>query len=305
MHELSVIATPSDPELGRQLRRATERGALTRLAPGRFVRTDHWDAASADVRHRARIRAVLPTTAPGNVVSHSSAVAVHGLPWLGAFPSIVTVTDPKRVNGQRRSTIRKLGGATRFITVTRWRRSLVTTPAATGVDIALAEDRRHAIVVLDALLRSGVRRPELTRELRMRPASRARRRAADLIALASGDSGSPGESVTRLLMHDLGAPMPVLQAPFHDADGLIGRVDFWFPTSGVIVEFDGAVKYRSRAMRHGRSSERVVMDEKRREDRLRSVPGVRTVLRLVWADIQPGGTAPEQLARVGLLAHVA
>ncbi|WP_146244887.1 hypothetical protein [Curtobacterium sp. MCBD17_028] len=102
-------------------------------------------------------------------------------------------------------------------------------------------------------------------------------------------------------MHDLGAPTPLLQARFTDARGTIGIVDFWFPDQGVIVEFDGLVKYRSPTVRAGRTPEQVVIEEKRREDRLRSVPGVRAVVRFVWADIMPGGAAPAVLARMGLL----
>ncbi|PZE26442.1 hypothetical protein DEI86_08115 [Curtobacterium sp. MCBD17_028] len=272
-----------------------------RLAPGRFVAEPGWSASTPAARHRARLRAVLPTVAERLIISHASAAAVHELPWVGEFPSVVTFLDPERRTGQRRTGVRKVGAAGRVVSIDRWCGAPVTALAATAVDIALEPDRRSSLIVLDAVLRRGVRSADLTRELHDRPTPRAVRRAGDLVALAAPEAESPGESATRLLMHDLGAPTPLLQARFTDARGTIGIVDFWFPDQGVIVEFDGLVKYRSPTVRAGRTPEQVVIEEKRREDRLRSVPGVRAVVRFVWADIMPGGAAPAVLARMGLL----
>jgi very-short-patch-repair endonuclease len=67
----------------------------------------------------------------------------------------------------------------------------------------------------------------------------------------------------------------VLQAEFHDRDGFIGRVDFYFPAYNVVIEFDGLLKY-------GGGSPEVLIREKRREDRLRAL-GL-TVVRTDWSD---------------------
>ena len=76
-----------------------------------------------------------------------------------------------------------------------------------------------------------------------------------------------------------------------DDEGSIGRVDF-LVGDRVVVEFDGAIKY------DGLDGKRALMEEKRREERLRDA-GFR-VVRVTWADL----TRPEVLvARIrGYLA---
>ncbi len=70
-----------------------------------------------------------------------------------------------------------------------------------------------------------------------------RARAERALDLADGRSGSPGRVVARVALDEVGAPTPVLQHEFRDDSGTIGFVDFWFPDQGVVLEFDGRVKY--------------------------------------------------------------
>lgn len=285
---------------GRDLIRAAGAGHLTRIAPGRFVDAAAWRQATPIERHRTRIVTVMPLLADRSIVSHASAAALWGLPRIGEFPERVTVIDPSRTTGQRRVLADKVGGAGRRIPYRLLGSLRVTMPAVTGVDIALRADRRQALAVLDGLLRAGIQRDALHAELDSRTNPRGASRARALIDLADGRSGSAGESLARLRMHDLGCPTPVLQHTFHDARGFIGTVDFWFPDQGVIVEFDGLIKYRDPALRDGRTVEEVVIAEKRREDRLRALREVSTVVRLLWRDVDDGGDAPGMLARAGL-----
>ena len=57
----------------------------------------------------------------------------------------------------------------------------------------------------------------------------------------------------------------------------MGRVDFLFRAQRTIVEFDGLVKYGGADGRHA------LIEEKRREDQLRSL-GYQ-VVRLIWRDL--------------------
>jgi hypothetical protein len=68
----------------------------------------------------------------------------------------------------------------------------------------------------------------------------------------------------------------------------------------VILEFDGRIKYTDARFRNGRSPEQVLFDEKRREDRLRAVRGVRTLRRVGWRDSMPGGALPHVLVSAGI-----
>jgi hypothetical protein len=304
MVELTVLsADPSDPDPSHRRRLIAEarRGRVRRLTAGRYVLTSAWEAASEHERHRARVRAVLPGASERLVVSHESAVALHDLPWIGPFPDSVTVTDPGRSAGQRRAHLQKAGGAGRDLQTTQVQGHCVTSLVVTAVDIALRASFPAAVVVLDAVLARGVARQAIMDELAGRePRPRSRTRARQAIAFADGASGSAGESICRLRMAELGFPRPVLQQPFSDETGLIGVVDFWFPEQGIVVEFDGMVKYRSTEMRGGRTPEQVVIDEKVREDRLRARPTVRTVVRLVWVDTQNDDLLVGKLTAAGL-----
>lgn len=61
----------------------------------------------------------------------------------------------------------------------------------------------------------------------------------------------------------------------------IGRVDLAYPEWGVLIEFDGLVKYGD--LPDGPDARAAVIAEKRREDRLRAAGFV--VLRLTWKDL--------------------
>jgi hypothetical protein len=297
----SIASTDPDPSARRRLSDAARRGALRRLTAGRYVLAEAADAASDRELHRARIDAVLPGVAAHVIVSHESAVVLHGLPWVGPLPEVVVVSDPHLETGHRRAHVQKVGAAGRCLDAMVIDGHAVTSLVVTAVDVALRSPFRAAVVVLDAVLARGIERDVLMAELRSRtPRPRAVTRARRAIEFADGASGSPGESVARVRMAQDGFPPPVLQQEFHDGLGFVARVDFWFPEAGVVVEFDGLAKYRDRAMRSGRSPEQVVIDEKLREDRLRAVADVRTVVRLTWRDVDDGGSAPQRLDAAGV-----
>lgn len=58
---------------------------------------------------------------------------------------------------------------------------------------------------------------------------------------------------------------------------LVGRVDFLFRAQRTVVEFDGLIKYA------GAEGRQALIDEKRREDALRSLG--HQVVRLTWRDL--------------------
>jgi hypothetical protein len=104
---------------------------------------------------------------------------------------------------------------------------------------------------------------------------RTRARVQRALDFADSRSGSPGESLSRVVMHQVGFPQPMLQERFEDERGLIGFTDFWWPEFRLIGEFDGATKYVDQRFTAGSTSARVLMAEKRRENRLRALgPGV-------------------------------
>ncbi|RZS80080.1 hypothetical protein EV189_3560 [Motilibacter rhizosphaerae] len=140
---------------------------------------------------------------------------------------------------------------------------LVTAPARTIVDCARTRGFRDALVVADAALRTELTTPEELREvLEVVRTWRGSPLAARVLTSADGRSESPGETLLRVDTRGLGyAPVPQLLV-----EGLSGRwyrADLGLEELGVLLEFDGAVKYRA-------DDHRVLLAEKDREDDLRA-----------------------------------
>ncbi len=119
------------------------------------------------------------------------------------------------------------------------------------------------------------------------------RELLEALALARPGAQTVLETLSRLALMAEGLPEPELQVEFRDDEGLIGRVDMWWPGLGVIGEADGLLKYGSGAD---------VVREKAREDRLRALGFI--VVRWTWREIMtsPGIVARRLLAAARLAA---
>ncbi|MDP4334572.1 hypothetical protein Q7F20_14440 [Curtobacterium sp. A7_M15] len=257
-------------------------GRLVRAGPNAFVDGAAWDAAGPRQRYVTRVYARLGRLGQRATASHASAAAVHGLPSLGGWSTPVHATVPESMY---RARTQDLVLHTRPVSDTERVRAghiAVTTVPRTVVDIAMTADLRTGVVVADAALRTGVRRDDLWRAVH--PNARGRARAAQVLELADGRSGSPAESLARVVFRELGLPEPVLQQEFV-VGGHRSAVDFWFPAAGVVVEIDGRAKYTQERYLAGRDQTEVFLDEKRRHGRLLTVPGIRVVLRIEWREL--------------------
>jgi hypothetical protein len=109
------------------------------------------------------------------------------------------------------------------------------------------------------------------------------RELLEALALARPGAQTVLETLSRLALMAEGLPEPELQVEFRDDQGLIGRVDMWWPGLRVIGEADGLLKY---------GSADDVVAEKIREDRLRALGFI--VVRWTWREIL---TSPATVAR--------
>ena len=93
-------------------------------------------------------------------------------------------------------------------------------------------------------------------------------------------------------MRRSGLPEPGVQITIYAPDGtFIGRADLGYPELGVLIEFDGLIKY-SKLLKPGERAPDVVLAEKLREDRLRDLGYL--VVRLVWSELaDPDGRCSE------------
>jgi hypothetical protein len=158
----------------------------------------------------------------------------------------------------------------------------LTSPARTVLDCAREWPVDDAVVALDAaLLRKAVTADELQAGIESIRGWRRADRALRAVALADGRAESPLETRGRLRILGAGLPAPALQTEIRVAGRLIGVVDAWFDEAAVAVEFDGKVKYTDPW--RGRAPDRVLWEEKRREDELRALD-IR-VVRIADADL--------------------
>ncbi|MEU8221853.1 hypothetical protein [Kribbella sp. NPDC048915] len=183
------------------------------------------------------------------MVSHQSALVLHGVR--------VSELDLQRVHVTRRAgagrsdrsvcqhaasppvdAIAELGG----VRTTAPARAVVETTRATGYPTAVA--------VVDQSLRLGIATPPELADALERFARRSGIRTAQrAVEFADGRAESVGESWLRVTLSELGLSglglsAPLLQDEIYDENGtFVARVDFLFVRFGLIVEFDGAVKY--------------------------------------------------------------
>ena len=255
-------------------------GKVVRVRRGAFVDAGYLADATPERRHALRTWAVVRSFGPEGTVapSHHSAVAVHDLPLHQVDQDHIHLSRT-RAGGTRVTagvTIHRHLPDEAYV---RDRGRVVVRPGVAVLQAAAVHGLATGVVAAEAgLNRRLFTRGDLDQALELSRLGRGRPWARATVAVADGHSESPGESLTRLLLASAGLPTPEQQVDVYDDAGLVGRVDFLFRAAGVIVEFDGAVKY------DGAEGRRALVREKRREDRLRALGY--EVVRLTWADLQ-------------------
>ena len=263
----------------RTLERDSEAGRLRRIHRGVYAGVVSWEAASDRHRALARTAAVVGTRRDRVVLSHESAALIWGLPRLGPWPKIVELADVRGTLPRSRHGVcwrRTEFDRSELVEI---RGFTVTSLEQTLIDIARTRPFLSAVVALDAAIGSTVRNDDwvhargvdkaaLLAHLDADGPRRGSRFARNAIEFADHSSESVGESLSRGQIHLLGFPAPTLQVEFDRADGGADRVDFDWPDYGVFGEFDGDAKYLDPRYRRGRTIEQVILDEKKRADRI-------------------------------------
>ncbi len=274
------------------VQRLERAGVLVRVRAGVYAKRDEWHSLTRDDRYRLLIVATAGAARHPLVVSHRAAAAMHRLPMLGPAPMLVETAAQGRAGGRRTSnvTTRRAGPAPTVATIDG---VACTSLLRTLIDVAVSEPLVHSVPMLDvALARPGITKRALALELEQVDPTRGRAKAEHAIAFADHRAGSPGESVSRVRIHELGFEAPELQVRFDGILGSYALVDFYWRGIRLIGEFDGRLKYsRSRSV-SGLDPAQVVYEEKLREDALRRV-GERMV-RWAWST----AWAPRELHRL-------
>lgn len=305
----------------RSLSRAYSNGELVRVRFGVYCSKPAWLALKAWQRYAATVAAVACSD-PSAAFCYLTALRLWRLPLPRVPEHIHIITQSPQKAGRLPATtcaakdpktgltgleqVRGYGISRHHwaADVVEHRGMAVTSLVQTVVDCIVRMELPEAVAVVDAVLGSrrtngeGLTRKDLLDWSDQLPSAAKRRRVVEVLALADEASESVGESRSRALIHVLGLPAPVLQHPFYDDEGFIGRTDFFWPEQRVIGEFDGDAKYLDDALLGDMSTREAILAEKKREDRLRAL-GYK-VVRWDWKTATNAGLLRRKLAAAGI-----
>lgn len=264
-----------------EIARALQRGEWTRLRHGVYIEQAAYAAASpGPERHRLLVQAHLLKHGPGTVASHRSAASLLGLALLREPDGVdLTRPDARCRSGNLLGVHQSPLSATQMQTDSHG--VATTSVARTVLDLARTLSFRQGVVVADSALHQKLTdTPSLAAELELARQWPGSPNAGRVVAAADARSESPGESLARLDLHALGYTSVQPQLEVQGLSGKWYRGDLVIEELGVIVEFDGKVKYQDT---FGRTAEQVREAQAFREDDLRHVGW--GFARLVWADL--------------------
>lgn len=257
-------------------------GAWVVVRRGIYLERVAWEAASTLDQWVLRDHAADLATGVLHELSHDSAARMHGLP-LVAFRRDLTHLTRADVGGSRTEHgIKHHLGRVPSLGHLVVDGLPVTGVARTALDVGREHGLATGLAACDAALRAGVRRPDFATELATMthwPGVIAARAAAEL---ADSRAENAAESLARLFVLELG--LGEVEPQF--ALWLGGRI-VWcdLRVGNHVIEFDGRIKYRSRA--EGgvalKPAEQVVWDERQREREV-CARGL-GMSRLIWDDL--------------------
>ncbi|WP_370620079.1 type IV toxin-antitoxin system AbiEi family antitoxin domain-containing protein [Mumia qirimensis] len=287
------------------LRDALRSGSWVSVRRGVYAPRETYARLTPRERHLLLLRTVLAEKGPGWFATHDSAVVAHELGdyGLGTYELDLTVAHVARTGGatsRRTASFQTHRAAVDPATTTNAAglpsveaaRAVVATMTKLSLDAAtvlastwLARQRRtaresgrseefdeeDARARLRALLDDGGARP-------------GTRVARDAIDVADARCESVGEVRFLVLCWEHGLPRPETQIEVAIPGGR-AEVDFMWRNVGMIVEFDGMLKYEDDTGPEGRKAKDNVIAEKRRERALRELGW--HVVRVTWADLAP------------------
>lgn len=263
-----------EPVNDRRLRKRIASGEIERIARGVYVDRAAWRALTPQARYAQLVWECAARMSPGQLISHFSAAALHGIDILGSWPKTFDVTIPTASGGRSSGAVRRHARDVASVASMPWGRHAVTTALQTTVDLISSVRFMSGVAIADQAL--WARRPsgalvqasELV-ESAHDVVGRAAARAVRAAEFATHLSDSVRESQSRVLISVMGFPRPDLQARFVLSNGREAFTDFFWRDHRHIGEFDGAGKYRDPALLKGRTPEEVLLEEKDREDDLR------------------------------------
>lgn len=267
----------------RQIRDAIRQKLIVRLRPGTYAPHGHLDLTPEE-RHRLLAFAVQDKLPSGIVLTHQSAAVIHTGVSYGLDLDTVHVTRPDHRTARTEARVVHHGGRLPDEDVVEVDGHLVVVPARAALETAVVAGTEAGLVQTSFVLRSGVSPEELHERLDQMARWPGVSKVRLAVVWASPDCESVGEARSIYMFRMGGLPVPRMQVEFFDATGTsVGRVDFAWEDFWHVGEFDGLNKYGRLNPYGGTNLGQAVVEEKRREDRLRGL-GL-GMSRWVWADL--------------------
>lgn len=257
-------------------------GAWVGVRRGVYIERAEWDSADDARRHLLRVVAATMTMHVPHVLSHTSAAVVHGLACRPFWCELVHVSHPGVRGGRTEGGVKHHPAHVPEDQIVILGNLKITSLERTAVDIAREHGVEDGVVVCDQVLSRGGKRSAMRAVLTQMWSWPYVTQARMAVDLADAGAENIGESLARMLVVELGFGTPQTQVWVTDGGGRRARVDLLL--NGHVFEFDGRQKYVGKAGGGlADDVERVLWDEKQREDWLRSLGF--GISRIVWADL--------------------
>lgn len=269
--------------------------SLQRIRRGAYVERAGFTALPEWDRHAVLVQAVAAAR-PRAVFARESALALAQLPH-GTPSAVFTINDPG-ASGRRHGVV-NAQAALADVDVLVEDGIARCTPAYALAHLARVGGQLDAVAALDAALHRRLVTKDEVSDALGRQGLRGQRRAEWVLAFADALAESVGESFSRVQLHRLGAPVPMLQVRVQTRLGP-RYPDFLWERPGrrpLGGEFDGETKYGVIAAANGVQPVDAVIREKRREDALREHIDT---LHWMWDHVMH----PRQLGAMLTQAHI-
>ena len=213
-----------------------------RVASGRWIRLDHGLYRLTGSAFTWHTRVLAACLSSGGVASHRTAAALWNLDESPKGPPEITIA---RGRSFRRPDIRVHESTDLALANVRRVEGIQTT----GVDRLLVDlgavlpESSLEELLFDAVNRKLVSWPDVWESLALH-ARRGRNGIGPLRRVMASNYGlavpeSKLEIILERMIEDAGLPRPDRQVTILDDDGVIGRVDFAYPSLGIAIEVDG------------------------------------------------------------------
>lgn len=279
----------------RQIKDAIRQEVIVRIRPGTYAPRGHLDL-SPEERHRLLAFAVQDKLPSGVVLSHQSAAVIHSGVSYGLDLSQVHVTRLGRMTSRAEAKVTHHGGTLPDEDIVEIDGHLLVVPGRAALETAVVAGTEAGMVQASFALRQGVTPDELHERLSAMARWPGVAKVRLSVGWATAECETVGELRSLYMFRMGGVPLPRMQVEYFDVNGVsLGRVDFDWDEFWHCGEFDGLLKYGRLNPYGGGNLGQVIVDEKRREDRIRETG--RGMSRWVWSELySPRATCQRILA---------